>query len=337
MTNPLVSIIIPVYNGEKWLSNAINSAIEQSYKNIEIIIIDDGSSDKSLSICKSFCFDKRVKVFTKKNGGQSSARNLGLLHSQGDYVMFLDCDDTLVNNACEVSVSALKSDTDFVLYGFNVYNKGFLLRTPHPKILSYNGEYDKFMSFSWLLASPCNKLYKREYITSNFLERCVYGEDGIFNYENLQSKTRIECIDSCLYNVNLDNPFSVNKRYREGRMRDTIYSLYVMMTKIETIFSKNNDISKYWSESLSTLAYTVILCASKKSYKIFNQELKSYLYNSKGLYLMEKYPLVSGQLKAHNKAILNMLRNNQTFKAHILSILISKLYAYKATLYRFIH
>ena len=57
MTNPLVSIIIPVYNGEKWLSNAINSAIEQSYKNIEIIIIDDGSSDKSLSICKYFCFD----------------------------------------------------------------------------------------------------------------------------------------------------------------------------------------------------------------------------------------------------------------------------------------
>ena len=337
MTNPLVSIIIPVYNGEKWLSNAINSAIEQSYKNIEIIIIDDGSSDKSLSICKYFCFDKRVKVFTKKNGGQSSARNLGLLHSQGDYVMFLDCDDTLVNNACEVSVSALKSYTDFVLYGFNVYNKGILLRTPHPKTLSYNGEYDKFMSFSWLLASPCNKLYKREYITSNFLERCVYGEDGIFNYENLQSKTRIECIDSCLYNVNLDNPFSVNKRYREGRMRDTIYSLYVMMTKIESMFSKNNDIKKYWSESLSTLAYTIILCASKKTYKDFNQELNSYLYKSRGSFLMEKYPSVSRLLKAHNKAILYMLRHNQTFNAYMLSLFISKLHAYKAILHRFIH
>lgn len=332
MTKPLISIIIPVYNGEKWLSNAINSAIQQSFKNIEIVIVDDGSQDNSLSVCKSFCYDERINVYTKSNGGQASARNLGLRNSKGSYIMFLDCDDSLVSNACEVLINALKSDTDFVLFGFNVFNKGKLLRTPHPKVLSYKGEYDKFKLFSWLLASSCNKLYKREYIAIGFTEKCVYGEDGIFNYENLQKNTRIECIDSCLYNVNLDNPSSVNKRYRAGRMRDTVLSLYLMMTKIESMFGKDNDINNYWFDSLATLAFTIMLSSTKNTYRQFSAELKNDLYNFRGQFLLEKYPLFKSQLKFHNKVILYMVKNRHISLAYISSLLISKLFVFKSCL-----
>ena len=77
-TRSLVSIVVPIYNGEKWLNKAVDSAINQSYKNIEILLIDDGSTDNSLDLCNSFKQDRRVRVFHKSNGGQASARNVGL-------------------------------------------------------------------------------------------------------------------------------------------------------------------------------------------------------------------------------------------------------------------
>lgn len=89
----------------------------------------------------------------------------------------------------------------------------------------YNGEYDRFKKLCRLIAIPCNKLYRRQYLKVMFHEECVYGEDGIFNYENLTDRTKIQVIDRCFYNVRLDNPDSVNKVYRKGRLSDTVYSI----------------------------------------------------------------------------------------------------------------
>lgn len=88
---PKVSIIIPVYNGEKYVSEAIKSALNQTYKNIEVIVIDDGSEDKTETICKSF--GKKIKYFKKKNGGVSSALNLAIKKMRGDYFSWLSHDD----------------------------------------------------------------------------------------------------------------------------------------------------------------------------------------------------------------------------------------------------
>ena len=139
--NLLVSIIIPVYNGEKWLAGAVRSALNQTYSNIEIIIINDGSSDKSLELCKSFSYDSRVSIIDKDNGGQASARNRGLVEAKGDFILFLDCDDTLQPNAVEVCLNAVNESTDFVLFGFNVYNNGGKLSEEEvQKILSTPGK-----------------------------------------------------------------------------------------------------------------------------------------------------------------------------------------------------
>ena len=92
--NPLVSVIIPVYNVEKYLRRCLNSVIDQEYKNIEIILVNDGSTDNSLEIAISYKEkDKRIKVFSQENQGLSAARNMGLDKSHGEYITFIDSDD----------------------------------------------------------------------------------------------------------------------------------------------------------------------------------------------------------------------------------------------------
>ena len=94
MEQPLISVIVPIYKTEQYLEKCINSIRNQTYRNLEIILIDDGSPDRCGEICDSFSkIDSRIRVFHKKNGGQSSARNMGLDHMNGEYVAFVDSDD----------------------------------------------------------------------------------------------------------------------------------------------------------------------------------------------------------------------------------------------------
>lgn len=101
--NQLISIIVPVYNVEHYLDRCLKSILEQTYKNIEIVIVDDGSTDSSGIICdKYLTIDNRIKVFHKKNGGLSDARNYGIKKSNGEYLMFVDSDDYIPSNAIEI-------------------------------------------------------------------------------------------------------------------------------------------------------------------------------------------------------------------------------------------
>ena len=107
---PLISIIIPVYNVEKYLDKCINSVLMQTYKNIEILLINDGSTDSSGQICESYAKkDSRIKVIHKENGGLSDARNVGIEHSTGSYIMFVDSDDYIDCNMASVLYNLLNS------------------------------------------------------------------------------------------------------------------------------------------------------------------------------------------------------------------------------------
>lgn len=116
--NPIISIIVPVYNSEKYLDRCINSIINQSYKNLDIILIDDGSTDNSGKICEQYAKqDKRIKVFHKKNGGQSSARNLALKYANGEYIGFVDSDDWINLEMYDYLLNILKkhsADLSFI-------------------------------------------------------------------------------------------------------------------------------------------------------------------------------------------------------------------------------
>ena len=105
----LISIIVPVYNVEKYLEQCLESLLNQTYKNIEIIVVNDGSTDQSLDILKKYSFkDNRIKLYSQKNQGISAARNTALEHINGKYVMFVDSDDWIEINTCEIALHEMK-------------------------------------------------------------------------------------------------------------------------------------------------------------------------------------------------------------------------------------
>ena len=105
-----ISIIMPVYNKEKYLKNTIDSILKQEYKNFELIIVDDGSTDKSKYICDEYASkDSRIKVYHIKNEGVSNARNIGLKYATGDYIQFIDADDTINTNTFSKYIDILNN------------------------------------------------------------------------------------------------------------------------------------------------------------------------------------------------------------------------------------
>jgi glycosyltransferase involved in cell wall biosynthesis len=202
MKNPLVSIIIPIYNSEIFLDKCIQSALNQSYKNIEIILVNDGSIDSSKEICDNYSsIDNRIKAIHKNNGGLVSSRKAGLKASTGDYILYIDGDDWIELNLIENYINqALKHNADVVLSSHiinlegredilmnplpsGVYDKDKLNSMIYPKML-YTGKFSQFgiFSYSW------GKLYKREVLFKNQLsvdESITIGEDALCLYPTL--------------------------------------------------------------------------------------------------------------------------------------------------------
>ena len=114
MQGEKISVIIPVFNSEKYLKRTIESVIELTYKNLQIVLVDDGSTDRSLSICEGYSkTDNRIQVIHQENQGVSAARNRGLEIAEGTYVLFMDSDDYLENNACELLCTSI-SPNDYM-------------------------------------------------------------------------------------------------------------------------------------------------------------------------------------------------------------------------------
>lgn len=202
MNNPLVSIIIPIYNSEAFLDKCIQSAVNQSYKNIEIILVDDGSIDSSGEICDNYSsIDNRIKTIHKNNGGLVSSRKTGLIASTGEYVLYIDGDDWIELNLIEHYVEQIiKYNADVVVSSHivnlegredilmnslpsGVYDKEALKSIIYPKML-YTGKFAQFgvFSYSW------GKLYRKEILLENQLkvdENITIGEDALCLYPTL--------------------------------------------------------------------------------------------------------------------------------------------------------
>lgn len=170
--NKLISIIVPIYRVENYLKRCIDSIINQTYKNIEIILVDDGSPDNCGVICDEYAkFDDRIKVIHKKNGGLSDARNCGIEVSTGDYIIFVDSDDYVSKNMCEkLLIRALEHNVDIVSCNFKeIYvdnNKEKINKQSIKESLEVytNLEviYKYFFDYTVDINVVWNKLYKRE-------------------------------------------------------------------------------------------------------------------------------------------------------------------------------
>lgn len=125
MKEPLISIIMPVYNVNKYVEHSIGSLLNQTYHNFEILVVDDGSTDNSYELCKKMAkIDTRIKLFQKKNGGQGSARNLALNKTQGEYLCFLDSDDFVKKDYIEYLYTLLKvNNLDISVCNYDLYDE----------------------------------------------------------------------------------------------------------------------------------------------------------------------------------------------------------------------
>lgn len=206
--NDLVSVIVPVYNVEKYLPPCIESIIKQSYSNIEIILVDDGSTDSSGDICDRYAnIDKRIQVFHTYNHGVSSARNMALDHMRGKYCILVDSDDLIHSELIERSLKILKEcDLDAVVYSYRTFSDGEtiaefdVLEESDVEIFSNKDVMKIILEGKKFRMLACNKLYRAD-LWKNVrfpLER-KYGDDTAVTYKLMDRCNAVGYIKDELY------------------------------------------------------------------------------------------------------------------------------------------
>lgn len=187
----MISVIVPVYKVEKYLEKCVNSIRSQSYSDLEIILVDDGSPDNCGKICDEMALnDQRIRVIHQKNQGSAAARNAGLAIAQGKYVAFVDSDDTIENGAYLMLHNMIEHyDTDIAICECRKVKENELVKQVEyskyeNRVLDNNKLWE--LVFGQLNNSSCNKLYKRNLLNDlQFPEKVVHGEDLLFNIEYL--------------------------------------------------------------------------------------------------------------------------------------------------------
>ncbi len=223
---PLISVIVPVYKVENVLNYCIDSILNQTYKDFELILVDDGSPDNSGKICDEYAKkDNRIKVIHKENGGVSSARNCGIDAAKGKYICFVDSDDyPCINYLLDMINMCKKFDgCDLLLGGFNVVSdyksnieKKVLFTEDHNyscvSRLDFIRMYEK-----WVIQMPWNKLYKLKIIKTSkirFDENLSLGEDILFNIDYLtNSNGNIAILNKPIYNYTRTGIESLDNKY----------------------------------------------------------------------------------------------------------------------------
>ncbi len=220
----MISIIVPIYNMQHKLEKCIKSICNQTYSDIEIILVDDGSTDDSFEICQKYMLiDERIKVIRQENSGVSQARNIGIKNSNGDYIVFVDSDDYIESNMCQILIEeSERYKADLVVCGYYTHSVDTITPISY-KAKVYNKIRSLSLDFSELYIgcffnSLWNKLYKREYI-GEFDPKLSLGEDLLFNLDYLKKCSIIKTTDSVLYHYNINhNMNSLTHLYRENNL-----------------------------------------------------------------------------------------------------------------------
>jgi glycosyltransferase involved in cell wall biosynthesis len=257
--NNLVSVIVPVYNAEAYLKMGIQNIINQTYTNIEIILVDDGSQDKSANICDELSeYDKRIKVIHKTNGGVSSARNAALEIAKGTYICFIDADDVVEKTLIETMVSIIKTDeTELVICGYKIVAIRETIRqierTTTNDFFSNPNLFWKIMD-NGMLNTLWNKLFVHAKI-GKFQEEVSMGEDLLFVLDYLEGIRKVSIIPDLLYQY-VKRVGSTTSKFRYDLLENTIELINRRQTFVEYHF-KNQNLKAYLYEKSLTEIYGV--------------------------------------------------------------------------------
>ena len=204
-SQPLISVIIPVYNVELYIQTCMKSVLRQTYTNLEIILVDDGSTDKSGLICDKYKKeDKRIKVIHKKNGGLSDARNIGIDLSSGEYITFIDSDDAvdpdyieylykiITEKCCQISLCSFQLE-------FENKKKRYLMGNGKEELLSTRECLEKILYHDQISVSACGKLYRRDLFNKIRYPKGKLFEDVGTTYKLILMAPFISCGYKCKY------------------------------------------------------------------------------------------------------------------------------------------
>lgn len=307
--NILVTIVVPVYNVENYIQRCLESIINQSYKNIEIIVINDGSTDRSGIICDTFAKkDKRITVIHKQNGGLSDARNVGIDNAKGDYICFIDSDDFIKDTYIEkllFTCIKYKADICICKYETGISDIFSKLQNNHTEIIQELSnieslEYLYKKSLLGLFDVAWNKLYSTKLFDNIRYPIGKVHEDVFITYKLLFKSQKVLFINDCLYYY-YQSPKSIQRGDFNVKRFDLFDGLEERM-----IFFKKNNLNGLYNETLiyyfHMLLYFRDIITSKK---ITN--LKLYL------------KLIDSKIKFILKPVLFFARSN--FKIKIFLIL----------------
>ncbi len=277
---PKVSVIVPVYNVEKFLPRCLDSIINQTLKDIEIICINDGSPDNCLSILEDYAKkDSRIRIINQENSGPSVSRNKGILMAQGEYIGFVDSDDWLDPDFYEKLYAAAKeSDADIAACGIKVYRKysrvNYMLKYTKEHCVN-DLERKLYLCDVPETCNVWNKIYRTTFIKNNNIEFEVginFGEDVSFTVEALYYSGNLVIVPATLYNYERRNVNSIVKTKSDKLRRD---SEHVHNRMSDFLKSKNINLPKTWRQvrKYKFLGITVLKVryhSTRRECKLFN-------------------------------------------------------------------
>ncbi len=282
----MISIIVPIYNIEQYIEGCIQSLLKQTYRDIEILLIDDGSTDSSQMICQAYAKrDSRIKVFSKKNGGLSDARNYGLERARGEYFVFVDGDDEVHPRMLEVLCTNLekyKADISVCSFFEVEENEPICEEIGENKCVCYEGEkvIERLIRDNYRTVVAWNKLYRREIFQKNKYAVGRVHEDEALIHHILGECGRIVYTESKLYYYK-KRQGSITSKIGEKNVRDAVWALQDRME-----FAKANH-------------YYELLCSTVRIYRM-------YCENKMDLdrkYLRRQIQIVFHRYVLHNKYI----------------------------------
>ena len=288
--NPLVSIIVPVYNVEQYLSKCIESLLHQTYVNLEIILSDDGSTDESSHICDEYATrDSRIRVIHKKNGGLSDARNAGLNLLTGEYVTFVDSDDYLEPEAIEMLVTTAIDCSAWI-----VHMKSYIVSSNYEILVNQSSgtnkvsictskEYIQGMCEKRKSESVCDKLFKAELFKERRFEKGRLNEDFFFLSQMLFMDLKIAEIDYSGYNYYQRKGSITNSGYGKSLV-DSVKNAYELK---ELAHIKKPEIEKYFAGLTLFQARTLFIVIPWKNVKENMNDYMDSLY-----YLRKSLPFI---------------------------------------------
>lgn len=282
-----VSIIVPVYKVEEYLPRCVDSLIGQTYKNIEIILVDDGSPDNSPKMCDEYATkDSRIRVIHKENAGVSEARNTGIDSAKGDYICFVDSDDYVSECMVEKLISsANENDSDMVVVSgyYKAYTDKIIEVRSGNIEKKCNKDFSVFFGGTNSFRSSCTTLYKRDTIKDiRFNSNLKIAEDFLFVIQAMKKSKTISSVDDCLYYYFI-NDASVMRGISASRYQNEIIGL--MECRKE--FEGDNRIFAISSFDIYMVACGAYLAGFKdvyKEYKYLNtkENYREYYKNCKG-------------------------------------------------------